>query len=140
MKRLAIRWRLTLWYGVALLVVLIVFGGGCFWLMSEHLVERTDRELDEELAEVVREISLTSNEPQMLEHLQQRFGVHGMFEFQVATMLARSYFAASDWSKRASAGRYPNSTPGMLFTATSRRKHRQTCVWRVDTFVDRPGT
>ncbi|HEX3870999.1 MAG TPA: ATP-binding protein [Pirellulales bacterium] len=85
MTHLAIRWRLTLWYGVALLVVLTIFGGCCFWLMREHLIERTDRELDEELAEVVQEISFTSDEPQMIEHLQQRFGVHKMFQFQVST-------------------------------------------------------
>ncbi len=84
MKRLPIRWRLTVWYGIALLVVLIVFGGVCFWLLSEHLVERIDRELDEELAEFALEISFTSNELQMIEHLQQRFGAHNTFQFQVS--------------------------------------------------------
>ena len=41
MSRLSIRWRLTLWYGVALATVLAVFGVSVYLMMRHLLLART---------------------------------------------------------------------------------------------------
>ena len=41
MNMLSIRWRLTLWYGVVLALVLFIFGGAVY-LMMRHCAHRKD--------------------------------------------------------------------------------------------------
>ncbi len=38
MKNLSIRWRLTLWYGAVLSVILVGFSGAVYLLMRHHLL------------------------------------------------------------------------------------------------------
>ena len=52
MRRLSIRWRLTLWYGAVLSVILIGFSGAVYLLMQRHLLTLTDAALSEELDEL----------------------------------------------------------------------------------------
>ena len=52
MRHLGVRWKLTLWYGGVLAVVLTVFSGAVYWTMRHHLLGRIDQGLHEELAEL----------------------------------------------------------------------------------------
>ena len=56
MRRLSIRWRLTLWYGVVLSAILVGFSGAVYLLMRHHLLALTDAALAEELAELAAEV------------------------------------------------------------------------------------
>jgi hypothetical protein len=53
---LSIRWRLTLWYGAVLALVLAIFGGAVYLMMRHALTERTGAGLLMESAEVEQEI------------------------------------------------------------------------------------
>jgi len=46
----SIRWRLLVWYGLVLLVVLVAFGCTAFWLARDNRLRRIDRQLDERLS------------------------------------------------------------------------------------------
>ena len=56
MRRLSIRWRLTLWYGTVLSVILTGFSGAVYLLMQRHLLTLTDAALSEELDELADEV------------------------------------------------------------------------------------
>ena len=56
MRRLSIRWRLTLWYGAVLSAILVGFSGAVYLLMHHHLLALTDAALREELAELADEV------------------------------------------------------------------------------------
>ena len=56
MRRLSIRWRLTLWYGAVLLLILIGSSGAVYLLMQRHLLTLNDSALWEELDELTDEI------------------------------------------------------------------------------------
>lgn len=86
MKRINVRWRLTLWYGAVLTGIVIGFGACVYGLMSRHLVSRTDFELDEELQELQVEVQLAQDEPQLRDQLQTRFYHHLAFDFQVCRL------------------------------------------------------
>ena len=43
MRRLSIRWRLTLWYGAVLAAVLAAFGSAVYVMMRHGLIARTAR-------------------------------------------------------------------------------------------------
>ncbi len=45
MKRLSIRWSLTLWYGLVLTAILLGFSGTVYMLMRHHLLALTDAAL-----------------------------------------------------------------------------------------------
>ena len=45
MSRLSIRWRLTLWYGAVLAVVLAAFSASVYLMMRHALTARTDADL-----------------------------------------------------------------------------------------------
>ena len=56
-KRLSIRWRLTLWYGVVLSAILVGFSGAVYLLMRHHLLALTDAALAEELADLAGDVA-----------------------------------------------------------------------------------
>ena len=65
MRTLSLRARLTLWYTLALLVVLCLFGADVLWQQRRLGLRRVDRELDglsQTVANVVRD-ELTRTEP-----------------------------------------------------------------------------
>ena len=84
MKRLNVRWRLTLWYGAVLSGIVAGFGLTAFLMMRHHLVVRTDLELDEEVGELALEVRLAANELELKEQLQRRFFHHAGYDFQVS--------------------------------------------------------
>lgn len=84
MKRLKVRWRLTLWYGTVLTAVVAGFGATVFLMMQHKLDARTDFELDEEIGELVLEVSLARDAEDLKQQLQHRFFRHASFDFQVS--------------------------------------------------------
>ena len=73
MNRLAIRWRLTLWYGGVLAVVLTVFSCVVCFVMRHQLLERIDQGLQEELADVLSEVKRAKHSASLLQWLDRRF-------------------------------------------------------------------
>ena len=84
MKKLNIRWQLTLWYGAVLTLIVAGFGSSVYLMLQQHLLARTDFELEEELGELVLEVSLASDAQELKRQLQQRFFQHASFDLQVS--------------------------------------------------------
>lgn len=74
MRRLPIRWRLTLWYGCVLAIILLLSGVGIYILTQFHLLERTDRTLSEGLDSVQEELEEASTSAGLQARLHRRFG------------------------------------------------------------------
>ncbi len=92
MKGLSIRWRLTLWYGLVLGIVLIVFGGAVYVAMRHALLARTDVALDGELDEISEDVQAAKDWPKLSEQLKRRFARHEMYEFQVSQVNGQPFF------------------------------------------------
>jgi two-component system heavy metal sensor histidine kinase CusS len=92
MNRLKIRWKLTLWYGCALAVVLIVFGAAVFMITRDHLMQRIDRGLNEELADVLSEVNRAETEETLKDWLVRRFAAHAGFDFQITRPDGERFF------------------------------------------------
>jgi len=82
---LSIRWRLTLWYGAVLAVVLAIFGGAVYLMMSHVLTERAGAGLLMESAEVEQEIARAKSADVLSTWLDRRFAHHPGFDIQVST-------------------------------------------------------
>jgi two-component system, OmpR family, heavy metal sensor histidine kinase CusS len=80
---LSIRWRLTLWYGAVLAVVLAAFGTAVYLTMRHHALGRIDQGLSEELADVLTEVRRARTEADLLAWLERRFAAHEGFDFQI---------------------------------------------------------
>lgn len=92
MKRLKVRWRLTLWYGAVLTAIVVGFGGAVYGLMQRNLIARADFELDEELTELALEVRLARNEQDLREQLRRRFFQHASFDFRIVARDGRDVF------------------------------------------------
>jgi two-component system, OmpR family, heavy metal sensor histidine kinase CusS len=92
MKGLSIRWRLTLWYGLVLGIVLIVFGGAVYVAMRHALLARTDVALDGELDEISEDVQAAKDWTKLSEQLKRRFARHEMYEFQVSQVNGQPFF------------------------------------------------
>ena len=100
MRRLNIRWRLTLWYGAVLVAVLTAFGGAVYLMMRHGLLARTDAELEGELQEMIDDVETTTHWSELGRRWSRRFARHGGYGFQVSgvsgTTLARSEWLGSN--------------------------------------------
>lgn len=85
MNHLSIRWRLTLWYGIVLGIVLTGFGTAVYLIMGRELLAQQDAALSEELAEIVREVERATSWSGLRAELTRQFARHEGYEFQVAT-------------------------------------------------------
>ncbi len=92
MNRLKIRWKLTLWYGGVLAVVLLVFGTVVFVMMRHHLMQRIDQGLNEELADVLSEVSRAKTTDSLKDWLERRFAAHAGFDFQITMPSGERFF------------------------------------------------
>jgi heavy metal sensor kinase len=82
---LSIRWRLTLWYGAVLALVLTIFGISVYLMMRHALTARISAGLLMESAEVEQEIE-RAKDPQLLRTwLERRFTNHPGFDIQVTS-------------------------------------------------------
>lgn len=82
-RTLSIRWRLTLWYGAAMSVVMIVFSAAILWLTARNQSIRIDFELNEEMNEISFHVLRFTDQAGLLEELQAEFGSHETFEFDI---------------------------------------------------------
>ncbi|HQX52282.1 MAG TPA: HAMP domain-containing sensor histidine kinase [Planctomycetaceae bacterium] len=83
MNTLSIRWRLTLWYGMSLVVAL---GGFCLLILvlaRHQSLAHTDAALQEELQELVLEVQLAHSMPDLDTQLHARFFQHDVYDFRV---------------------------------------------------------
>jgi heavy metal sensor kinase len=82
---LSIRWRLTLWYGAVLALVLAVFGASVYLMMRHALTSRLGAGLLMESAEVEQEIGRARDGELLKTWLERRFAHHPGFDIQVST-------------------------------------------------------
>lgn len=95
MKRLSIRWRLTLWYAGALAVVLTLFCLTLFFLARQQLLARLDAALREELRELVLEVKLANSAVDFQTHVHTRFFRHDVYDFLITNRDGHVLFASS---------------------------------------------
>lgn len=93
MKRLNIRWKLTLWYAGVLATVLTVFSGVVYFVMRHQLLSRIDQGLNEELADVLSEVNRAKDSASLLEWLHRRFAHHEGFDFEITDASDQRVFA-----------------------------------------------
>lgn len=86
MKGFNVRWKLTLWYGAVLTLIVAAYGMCVAIMMNHHLLARTDFELDEELTELALEVRLAKDDADLKQQLQHRFFQHATFLFQVGPL------------------------------------------------------
>ena len=91
----SIRWRLTLWYGAVLALVLAVFGGSVYLLMRHALLERAGAGLLMESAEVEQEIERARDAQVLSTWLERRFTHHPGFDIQVTTLQGENVFRSA---------------------------------------------
>src|SRR5258708_16245627 len=89
---LSIRWRLTLWYGAVLAVVLAIFGGAVYFMMRHVLTERAGAGLLMESAEVEQEIERAKDAGSLGTWLERRFAPHPGFALQASTPHSDPFF------------------------------------------------
>ncbi len=85
MKRLSIRWRLTLWYGIVLSAILAGFGAAVYALMHHHLLALTDAALEEELTDLAGDAMRCASPEALPQELGLRYASHDGYESQVST-------------------------------------------------------
>lgn len=95
MRSLSIRWRLTLWYGTAMGLVLAVFGAAVFVLTTHNQSARIDFELDEEMSEIAYEVSSITDPETLMIELQAEFGSHVTFDFDVTCRDGHAMFLSN---------------------------------------------
>lgn len=108
MKQFSIRWRLTLWYGATLGVLLAVFSISLLVLTRQQLLARTDAALREELQELALEVQLAKTNSEFTEHLQARFYQHDIYDFLVSDSQGLVLFASSGLSATQVQGLLPS--------------------------------
>lgn len=101
MRPLSIRWKLTLWYGFILSLLLTGFSLTVYWTMRHHLLERIDEGLSEELADVRYEIERASDEAGLTTWLVRRFARHEGFDFQVTRADGTRFFGSERMAHKA---------------------------------------
>ena len=101
MKRLSIRWKLTLWYAGVLAAVLAAFGLAVYLTLRHQLRERIDEGLREELADVLSEVRQADSPAALQGWLDRRFGGHEGFDFQITRPDGSRFFANRRLADRA---------------------------------------
>ncbi|MEO6808048.1 MAG: heavy metal sensor histidine kinase [Isosphaeraceae bacterium] len=84
MSPLSIRWQLTLWYGVVLSMILVVFSGAVYLRMRHHLLALTDAALAEELADFIGDLGRCATLTDVPGDLGLRYSSHEGYEFQLS--------------------------------------------------------
>ena len=112
MRGMSIRWKLTLWYGLVLAIVLVVFGGAVYVAMRRMnswpvLTWRLGGELDE----IAEDVQAVKDRTRLSEQLKRRFARHEIYEFQVSRVSGEPFFQ----SDRLKPSRFPvPPVPGSL--------------------------
>jgi len=82
---MTIRIRMTLWYGLVLGAVILVFGTSVYLLMAHQLRARLDAGLSQELTGLMEEVEEAKNHTRLQERLRRRFSAHELYDYQVAS-------------------------------------------------------
>lgn len=96
MKHLSIRWRMTLWYSIALGVILCSFCLVLLLLMRQQILARTDAGLREEVKEIGLEIGLAQSSEAFRAQAEARFSQHDFYEFLVVNQDGEVVFASTE--------------------------------------------
>ena len=83
-KSWSIRWKLTVWYVAALLVILVTFGGLMTAMISRQLHRQIDAELVEEANELAEEVGDLRSIDEIRAAFERHYAVHGGFSFQIS--------------------------------------------------------
>jgi two-component system, OmpR family, heavy metal sensor histidine kinase CusS len=120
MKWMSIRWKLTLWYGLVLAIVLVVFGGAVYVAMRHELLARTDVALGGELDEISEDVQAANDWTRLSEQLKRRFGRHEMYEFQVSSVSGEPFFQSDRLKpRRFSVPQVPSSLKHLDFESVA---------------------
>jgi heavy metal sensor kinase len=92
MKGLTIRWKLTLWYGLVLAIVLSIFGTAVYVIMRHDLLSRAHEALLGELDEISDDIQAAKDRTKLSRQLERRFSRHEDYEFQVSQIEGDPFF------------------------------------------------
>ena len=92
---LSIRWKLTMWYGGVLALVLAAFSTAVFLVMRYQGLARIDEGLNEELGDVLYEIKRAGDSTSLLQWLERRFSQHEGFDFQITAATGERFFASA---------------------------------------------
>lgn len=85
MTRLTIRWRLTLWYWLVLVLVVTSFALTVYWLMATASMNQANAEVVEELAEFRNQLESTATLSADDESLRKFVSVYQKFLFEAQT-------------------------------------------------------
>lgn len=96
MNRLPIRWRLTLWYGIVLSAILVMFSGTVYLLMRRHLLALTDAGLAEEAVELADELGRIARASEIPRVLRVRFSQHEGYEHLVTDASGNVLFQSDE--------------------------------------------
>jgi len=137
MKTLSLRVRLTIWYTLALLVVLSLFGADVLWQLGRLGLRRVDRELDTlsaTLTSVVRdELNEQANATAAAEEARSTVSAPGR---ALAILDERGTPLAARWNGLALQERLPSGAEGpRVWTAQT-----PAGAWRVHALPERFGT
>jgi len=84
MKRLSIRWRLTLWYSAVLAGVLAVLGISVYLLMQRGLQIRTSESLSIQMTVIEDQLSRSQGRWGLRDRLERQYARHPAFDIQVS--------------------------------------------------------
>ncbi len=83
MKKLSIRWSLSLFFSLAVAGIVVVFGVVLILITRQQLLARTDAALREELREILLEAELHKSVAEFQNAAQTRFYHHDIYDFVV---------------------------------------------------------
>jgi heavy metal sensor kinase len=82
MRRLSIRWRLTLWYGTVLAAVLAGFGFSVYLLTQRGLQIRTSESLSNQMTVIEDQLARTQGQSVLRDRLERQYARHPAFDIQ----------------------------------------------------------
>ena len=95
MRRLNIRWRLTLWFGAAMMVLLVVRSFWIYFLMDWRLTAVTDARLNANLNTLESAIQTADDRNELAAALKKYARRHGDLEIQIVGPDAKASFLQS---------------------------------------------
>lgn len=95
MKRLSIRWRLTVWIGMTVSAVLLLTGAAMVLSARHLLLTRAHNALSEELREISVELEIDGDEAAFCRAAEARFFYHNIYEFAIFSTDGRPVFRSA---------------------------------------------
>ena len=92
MKRLTVRWHLTIWNSVVLAALFGVLCLSMLYAVHGHLVSQADQFMMEELQELLEDLRSVENNQALAAQLTRRYAVHSHYHFQVLDAAGQPVF------------------------------------------------